>query len=79
MIGVALEGLRVGLPGRPTLSSRRGIDGVLGGSVRTGVTGGSLWVFLGVRILYILYGSTNLLLVGCNRRLFLIIVLVCIS
>ena len=37
---------------------------VLAGIVRTGVTGGSLWDFLGVEILGILWGSTTLLLVG---------------
>jgi len=63
MIGVLLRGLRVGLPGRPTLSSRRSIDGVLAGRERTGVTGGFLWVFLMVGILGILWGSTTLLLV----------------
>jgi len=40
MIGVLLRGLGVGLPGRPTLSGRRGIGGVLAGSVRTGMIGG---------------------------------------
>jgi len=64
MIGVLLGGLGVGLLGRPTLSGRRGISSVLAGSVRTGVTGGFLWVFLGVGILGILWGSTTLLLVG---------------
>jgi len=54
MIGVLLGGLGVGLLGRLTLSGRRGIGGVLAGSVRTGVIGGSLWVFLGVGILGIL-------------------------
>jgi len=64
MIGVLLRGLRVGLPGRLTLSGRRGIGGVLAGSVRTGVIGGSLWVFFRVGILGILWGSTTLLLAG---------------
>jgi len=64
MIGVLLEVLGVGLPGRLILSGRRGIDGVLTGSVSTGVIGGSLWGFLGVGILGILWGSTTLLLVG---------------
>jgi len=68
MIVVPLGVLGVGLPGRPTLSGRRGIGGVLAGSVRTGVTSGSLWDFLGVGILGILWGSTTLLLVGCNGR-----------
>ena len=63
-IGVLLGSLGVGLPGRLTLSGRRGIGGVLAGSVRTGVTGGFLWGFLGVGILGILWGSTTLLLVG---------------
>jgi len=63
-IGVPLGGLRVGLPGRLTLSGRRGIGGVLAGRARTGGPGGSLWVFLGVRIAGILWGSTTLLLVG---------------
>jgi len=64
MIGVLLGGLGVGLPGRPTLSGRRGIGGVLAGNVRTGVTGSFPWVFLGVGILGILWVSTALLLVG---------------
>jgi len=63
-IGVLLGSLGVGLPGRLTLSGRRGIGGVLAGGVRTGVTGGFLWGFLGVGILGILWGSTTLLLVG---------------
>ena len=49
--------IRTGLPLQPerlTLSGRRGICGVLAGSVRTGVTGGFLWSFLGVGILGIL-------------------------
>jgi len=62
--GVLLEGLGVGLLGRLTLSGRRGIGGVLAGSVRTGVIVGSLWDFLGVGILGILWGSTTLLLAG---------------
>jgi len=64
LIGVLLLILEVGLLGRPTLSARKGIGGVLAGSVRTGVTGGSLWDFLGVGILGILWGSTTLLLAG---------------
>ena len=64
MIGVLLGGLGVGLPGRLILSGRRGIGGVLAGGVRTSVTGGSLWGFLGVGILGILWRSTTLLLVG---------------
>jgi len=63
-IGVLLGGLGVGLLERLTLSGRRGIGGVLAGSVRTGVTSGFLWGFLGVGILGILWGSTTLLLVG---------------
>jgi len=63
-IGVLLGGLGVGLPGKLILSGRRGIGGVLAGSVRTGVTGGSLWAFRGVGILGILWGSTTILLVG---------------
>jgi len=62
--GVLLEGLGVGLPGRLPLSGRRGIGGVLAGSVRTGVICGFLWDFLGVGILGILWGSTTLLFVG---------------
>jgi len=62
-IGILLGGLGVRLPGRPTLSGRRGIGGILAGSVRTGVIGGYLWDFLGVGILSILWGSTTLLLV----------------
>jgi len=62
--GILLAGLGVGLLGRLTLSGRRGIDGVLALSVRTGVTGGFLWDFLGVGILGILWGSTTLLLAG---------------
>jgi len=62
--GVLLGGLEVGLPGRLTLSGRRGIDGVLALIVRTGVTSGFLWDFLGVGILGILWGSTTLLLAG---------------
>jgi len=46
--------LGVGLLGRPTLSGRRGIGGVLAGSVRTGVPDGFPWSFLGVGILGIL-------------------------
>jgi len=61
-IGVLLERLGVELPGRLTLSGRRGIGGVLAGSVRTGVTGGFLWNFLEVGILGILWGITTLLL-----------------
>jgi len=64
MIGVLLGGSGVGLPGRPSLSGRRGIGGVLAGSIRTGVTGGFLWDFLGVGIIDILWGSTTFLLVG---------------
>jgi len=64
LVGVLLLVLEVGLPGRPTLSGRKGIGGVFAGIVRTGVTGGFLWVFLGVGILGILWGSTTLLLVG---------------
>jgi len=64
IVGVLLSSLGVGLPGRPTLSARRGIGGVLAGSVRRGVIDGSLWVFLGVGILDILWGSTTHLLVG---------------
>jgi len=64
IIGVLLVGLGVGLPGRLTLSGRRGIGGVLAGSMRTGVTGGFPWVFLAVGILGILWGSTTLLFVG---------------
>jgi len=60
--GVLLGGLGVGQPARPTLSGRRGIGGVLAGSVKTGVTSGFLWDFLGVGILGILWGSTTLLL-----------------
>jgi len=41
-IEVLLSILGVGLSGRPTLSGRRGIGGVLAGSIRTGVIGGSL-------------------------------------
>ena len=52
--GVLLGGLGVGLPGRLIPSGRRGIGGVLAGSVRTGVVGGSPWDFLGVGILGIL-------------------------
>jgi len=63
-IGVLFGGLGVGLLGRLILSGRRGIDGVLARSVRTGVIGGFLWGFLGVGILGILWGSTTLLLVG---------------
>jgi len=63
-IGALLGGLGVELPGRLTLSGRRGIGGVLAGSVRTGVIGGFLWGFLGVGILGILWGSTTLLLAG---------------
>jgi len=59
--GVLLGGLGVGLTGRLIPSGRRGIGGVLAGSVRTGVTGGSLRAFLGVGILGILWGSTTLL------------------
>jgi len=62
--GILLEGLVVELPGRPTLSGRRGIGDVHARSIRTGVTGGSLWDFLGVGILGILKRSTTLLLVG---------------
>jgi len=61
-IGALLGGLGVGLPGRLTLSGRRGIGGVLAGSVRTGVIGGFLWGFLGVGILGILWGRTTHLL-----------------
>jgi len=61
-IGVLLGGLGVGLPGRLTLSGRRGIGGALAGSVRTGVISGFLWDFLRVGILGILWGSTTLLL-----------------
>jgi len=64
MIGILLGGLGIGLPGRLTPSGRRGIGGVLAGSVRTGVTSGFLWDFLGVGILGIFWGSTTLLLVG---------------
>jgi len=64
MMGVLLGGLGVGLPGRLILSGKRGIDGILVGSVRTGVTRGFLWGFLGVGILGILWGTTTLLLVG---------------
>ena len=64
MIGVLLGGLGVGLLGTLILSGRRGIAGVLAGSVRTGVTGGFPWGFLGVGILGILWGSTTLLLAG---------------
>ena len=64
LAGILLGGLGVGLPGRLTLSGGRGIGGVLAGSIRTGVTGGFLWGFLGVGILGILWGSTILLLVG---------------
>jgi len=53
-VGVLLLDLGVGLLGRLILCGRRGIGGVLAGSVRTGVTGGSLWDFLGVGILGIL-------------------------
>jgi len=49
--GLLLGILEVALLGRLTLSGRRGIGGVLAGSVRTGVIGGSLAVFLGVGIL----------------------------
>jgi len=63
-IGVLLGILELGLSGRPTLSGRRCIGGVLAGSIRTGVIGSSLWDFLGVGILGILWGSTTLLLVG---------------
>jgi len=42
IIGVLLRALWVGLLGRLILSSRRGIGSVLAGSVRIGVTGGSL-------------------------------------
>jgi len=42
MIEVLLEGLGVGLPGRPTLFGRRDIGGGLAGSVRTSMLGGSL-------------------------------------
>jgi len=62
--GILLGGLGVALPGRLIISGRRGISGVLAGSVRTGVIGGFLWDFLGVGILGILWGSTTLLLVG---------------
>jgi len=62
--GILLGGLGVGLSGRLTLSGRRGISGVFAGSIRTGVTGGFLWGFLGVGILGILYVSTALPLVG---------------
>jgi len=64
LIEVVLSILEVGLLGRPTLSGRRGIGGVLAGSVSPGVTGGFLWDFLGVGILGILWGSTTLLLAG---------------
>jgi len=64
LVGVLLSILVVGLPGRPTPSGKRGIGGVLTGSVRTAVTGGFLWAFLEVGILSILWGSTTLLLVG---------------
>jgi len=66
-VGIRLGGLEVELLGRLILSGRRGIGGVLAGSVRTGVIGGSLWVFLGVGILGILWGSTTLLLVGDTK------------
>jgi len=52
------------MPGRPSVSGRRGIGSDLAGSTRTGVTGGFLCDFLGVGILDILWGSTILLLVG---------------
>ena len=58
MIGVLLGGTGVGLPGRSIVSGRRGISGVLARSVRTGVIGSSLWDFLGVGILGILWGGT---------------------
>jgi len=61
---ILLGGLGIGLLGRFIPSCRRGIGGVLAGSVRTGMIGGSLWVFLGVGILDILWGRTTLLLVG---------------
>ena len=48
----------------PTLSGRRGIGGVLAGSVGTGVTGGFPTGFFGVGILGILWRSTTLLLAG---------------
>ena len=40
--GVLLGGLEVRQLGRLTLSGRRGIGGVLAGSIRIGVIGGSL-------------------------------------
>jgi len=61
--GILLGGLEVGLLGRLTISSRRAIGGVLVGSVRTGVTGGSPCVFLGFGVLGILYRSATLLFV----------------
>jgi len=64
LVGVLLLVLGVGLPGRPILSGRRGIGGVLAGSVSTDVIGGFPWGFLGVGILGILWGSTTLLLAG---------------
>jgi len=64
MIGALLGSWGVGLLGRLILSGRRGIGGVLAGSVRIGVTGGFLWDFLGVGILGILWGSTTLPLAG---------------
>jgi len=63
-ISVLLKGLEVGLLGRLTLSGWRGIVGVLAGCIRTGVTGGIPWHFLGVGILGILWGGTTLLFVG---------------
>jgi len=63
-VEILLLDLGVGLLERLILSGRRIIGAVLAGSVRTGVTGGSPWDFLGVGILGILWGSTTLLLVG---------------
>jgi len=63
LIVVLFGVLEVGLPGRPTLSGRKGIGGVLAWSVRTGVTSGFPWGFLEVEILGTLWGSTTLLLV----------------
>jgi len=63
-IGILLGGVGHGRLGRLILSGRRGIGGIIAGSVRIGLTGGILWDFLGVRILGILWGSATLLLVG---------------
>jgi len=41
IIRVLLGDFEVGLPGKPTLSDRRGIGSVLTCSVRTGMTSGS--------------------------------------